>query len=738
MPDQNLPSSISGRHLGPDDIANHTFPSARKGLDPEAVRRFLAEVAAQIRDLRNERNEMRVSATSQRTAPAPEPQPLDEAVLTRVLGEETTRVLQTARESAGAIVSKAEGRAAELIAGAESLAQTRRKEADSAVLALTERAKNDAAALIDKTKSEGRQMIEEAREARRRVLADLAERRRVLLVQLEQIRVGKESMIAVVESVASNVANSIDAVRAQLTGAEESAQVAAEHAAGELDAAIGNGEDIDAIVAEALAKLPRSGEEAVFTSFAGREPNADEAKVFDIERERNPRPAIHVGGPAVLSSEIIVTGPISSAEHEPSGSGSPRIPDRTPTVGGHQRTATPAKSAVAPKEDVPEKVAASPVPGDSTPITSDKVDAKSADVTPIASQVAGAVQIDSPQADTAQADTAQGDRVDRDPVHVESGAASKDASPVDQLFARIRASRESRVADAQRVLSDGDGGSTRRSSQSRRRAKNAIADEIIDVTSPSVTEADVSEREPVGAVHKPDDEPSGTESSGKSSGDASKSAARDALLQPAHAELSRALKRAFREEQNLVLDALRNRKKTAALPSFLPGEATRVRLIEAALPGVGAAYIGGEEFLSPGLHKNKRSAAENEAISEISGRLAQEILDALHARLLPAFSKEPDQEVDVVEAVGMVFRDWKAARVESLAFDYAIDAFGAGTIAFASAKKFALVWNFDDGGAECPDCDDNGVAGAVVAGESFPTGHRHPPVHPGCRCFLSS
>jgi hypothetical protein len=198
------------------------------------------------------------------------------------------------------------------------------------------------------------------------------------------------------------------------------------------------------------------------------------------------------------------------------------------------------------------------------------------------------------------------------------------------------------------------------------------------------------------------------------------------------------MKRAFREEQNLLLDALRNRKKGISLSTLLPGEATRVRLIESALPGVGAAYVAGQEFLSSGSRKGKRTAGENEAISAISDRLAQEILHALHARLVPAFSEEKDQEVDVVETVGTVFRDWKAARVESLALDYAIDAFGTGAIAFARPKKMALVWNFDDGGAECPDCDDNGVAGAVVAGESFPTGHAHPPVHPGCRCFLSN
>ena len=37
----------------------------------------------------------------------------------------------------------------------------------------------------------------------------------------------------------------------------------------------------------------------------------------------------------------------------------------------------------------------------------------------------------------------------------------------------------------------------------------------------------------------------------------------------------------------------------------------------------------------------------------------------------------------------------------------------------------------------CPDCEDNGLNGAQAAGEEFPTGHPHPPAHPGCRCLLA-
>jgi hypothetical protein len=47
-----------------------------------------------------------------------------------------------------------------------------------------------------------------------------------------------------------------------------------------------------------------------------------------------------------------------------------------------------------------------------------------------------------------------------------------------------------------------------------------------------------------------------------------------------------------------------------------------------------------------------------------------------------------------------------------------------------------LRWLVDDGGSPCPDAEDNALAGLVVRGEPFPTGHCFPPAHPGCRCLL--
>ena len=47
-----------------------------------------------------------------------------------------------------------------------------------------------------------------------------------------------------------------------------------------------------------------------------------------------------------------------------------------------------------------------------------------------------------------------------------------------------------------------------------------------------------------------------------------------------------------------------------------------------------------------------------------------------------------------------------------------------------------VCWMTDPDGAACADCEDNSLAGDVVAGEFFPTGDMHPGAHLGCRCLL--
>ena len=222
MPDTQLDAVV--RPLGPAEVRSRAFPTTRRGFDPEAVRRFVEEVAVALQASVDREGELaRRLDDAERRAAAPE---LDEETLTAAVGTETAKVLRAAHDAAREVVARAEARAGEILAQAGSVLTERRREAEQEAARIRERARSEAGALTESTTAQCRSMVEEAREARRRILADLAERRRALHVQLEQLRAGKDALAEVVEETAKTV----EAVRARLASSEETARAAADSA----------------------------------------------------------------------------------------------------------------------------------------------------------------------------------------------------------------------------------------------------------------------------------------------------------------------------------------------------------------------------------------------------------------------------------------------------------------------------------------------------------------------------
>ena len=106
------PDSSDRKTNDPDVIAAQTFTTVRKGYEPDEVRAFLLSVASSLREakLRYEDMERRLAEVERRAA---DPKDLDEHAVTQLLGEETARVLETARQAAADIRSRAERTAAE-------------------------------------------------------------------------------------------------------------------------------------------------------------------------------------------------------------------------------------------------------------------------------------------------------------------------------------------------------------------------------------------------------------------------------------------------------------------------------------------------------------------------------------------------------------------------------------------------------------------------------------------------
>ncbi|MDQ6616372.1 MAG: hypothetical protein M3083_16935 [Actinomycetota bacterium] len=259
-----------------------------------------------------------------------------------------------------------------------------------------------------------------------------------------------------------------------------------------------------------------------------------------------------------------------------------------------------------------------------------------------------------------------------------SGALSSDR--VESLFARIRADRDKAVAHAREVLAEDQ--------------PVADADEVL--------------------LQR-----------------------RDEVLGPIEANLTRRLKRALQDDQNDLLDRLRNLRTSQKPVSVVlpPRDAHVARFRDVSRPFLTEAVTAGVAFtgsLVPGL----RSIEHLGGVDRSADSLADAIVEPLRRRLESVLTAgDGDDPVVLAEAVGGAYREWKTKRVEVVAADHVVTAFAAGAYA-ATPAGTEQRWLVDDTDGPCPDCDDNVLAGEQPKGEPFPTGQQHPPAHPGCRCLL--
>ena len=142
---------------------------------------------------------------------------MSEQELLDSLGEETARLLRSAREASDEIRVKAEERASRIIEDAQARAErtsadaaeaaaSHATEADTkaaAVVATAEShaadvrslASSDAEQVVEAARQQGRDMLEEAKAARERVLTDLVRRRALLAAQIEELRTGRDHLL---------------------------------------------------------------------------------------------------------------------------------------------------------------------------------------------------------------------------------------------------------------------------------------------------------------------------------------------------------------------------------------------------------------------------------------------------------------------------------------------------------------------------------------------------------------
>ena len=654
-------------------IARRHFSTVRKGFDQDEVRAFLHELSDMVGRLqRGEAHERERAERAETRADLAEK--LDQHRLVELLGEETARVLEAAREASGDIRAKAEEAASRMVreAQAESRAiveaadrdaatrrleilaeaddlrreaeaevelrraegrdvvDAMRREAEAereAMLADGERARSEAEAAAEQIRAaareQGRRLVGEAQTVRERMLADLARRRRTAREQLERLNGARERLLAAYEVVRRTVDEATSELVVALPEAKQASEAAMRRVSDEPE------DTVEVIEAElSVARMAGVVDDVAATAVSDDELDEMLRELAEEEEAEALAAEERAAAGAEPAADVEVELAAVAVDEGPE-------PDQDPGPG--------AQTAPEPEPQ--------PAP--------------------------------SPALDAGPAGPAEPDPVDEG----ESGPY------VDELFARIRAERTSPEAAA-----DGE----------------ATAVAVVTGTAPD----DLAAPDGSDVVDEDEDEVVDPE--------VALLRDRDTVLAGVERELGRRLKRVLADEQNEVLDLLRRGRSVAFADVVPPGDEHADRFAIAAGPDLdtaaahGAASIGGDLRVS---------------CDELAGSLGRTLVDPLRVRIERSFDDCDGDLEEVTERLRALYREWKGQHIGAAVRHYTAAAYAWGAYE-GSPDGTKLRWLVDRTGEACPDADDNALAGPVARGTAFPTGDRCAPAHPGCRCLV--
>lgn len=642
--------------IDPDGIARREFTTTFRGFDQVEVRAFLTSTSMQLRQVLDREADL-VSRLEQAEQRAAQADTIDEHRLAELLGEETTRIFEAAREAATEIRGKAEAKTAQLVREAQDDAnrmtseaaevlRLRTSEAETAAAALRadaesdrdrmladastevdamrvqaaadaermrseaqavlDQAEIDAAAAVEAGRQEGRDMVAEAQVVRERILKDLARRRRAGKAQLEQLRAARERLL----DAYALVRRTLDEATNELTVAVPEAKLAADAAGRRVEV------DDDELSVEAI------------------EAELDAGRVAGV-------PLLDTGEHPVTRLSV--------------------VPDTDEPAGD------------APAEGVEEII--EQVIEESVEVTTESVEPDT-------------VADDEPEAAAPADEIDAGDSDEAD-----------EAGEVEDLFARIRSEVPEPVAVAD--------------------------DDAVEVGTISF-DPEPEDQAEAGAEIGPDDEDH----------DETALERRDRYLADLEIDLGRVLKRQLADDENDKLDLIRRRPAKAKATELLPSlEEHRALFVDAVTDTLVLAAASGNEFASSLVdpdHDADDVIDLDVDLDDIATELVDTLLVPIRERVAELVAdSEGDDAIDGVRAC---YRRGKGT-VSEVASLFVHTAFNRGV--FDAVPEGTLVrWVVDPGAGPCPDGEDDALEGPISKGTPFPTGHLHPPAHPGCRCLL--
>lgn len=201
---------------------------------------------------------------------------------------------------------------------------------------------------------------------------------------------------------------------------------------------------------------------------------------------------------------------------------------------------------------------------------------------------------------------------------------------------------------------------------------------------------------------------------------------RDAALEVPFTILTRKVKRALQDDQNIMLERLRDVK--AMITTELEDEhAQRARYAEAAFDALADAAAAGVQFAFEESGASG-SAVNRAALNDCAADLAVTIVLALRKRIIA------DGSGDGQDRVNSAYKEWRGARVERLCTDAALRAFHLGVLAASEGRPLRFYAAPND--APCDACALDASSGERKAGQAFPSGSQYPPLHAGCACTV--
>ncbi|MDA2958119.1 MAG: DivIVA domain-containing protein, partial [Actinomycetota bacterium] len=615
-PDPSSPSAVAGA----------SFPTTRRGFDQSEVRDFLRMVSAELSRLQERERFLERELTNQQGVSVV-PGDLDEDRLAELLGEETARIIQAAREAGAKLRHRAEETAQRLIRDATEDSARIREEADLEAARVRQDAMADAESEIMMAKQQGRDMVDEARAYRERVLADISRRRELAREQIEDLYHGRERLIQAFER--ARVAT--DDVLSDL-------EDAADEPSGFVNLANSTGPVPLVVQDDPVVYDQDSDDEG--DSRVIRHPSIDQPEVADAVVEET-----------VPDSPVVDTIVDEVADE-----------------------ATEESSVEVVVDQVVDNVVETPEPvsnvvqlfGKAEPIV-DEVDDH---------DVADLDDVDEPIVD--------------EPVR--APRAARPTASTDDIFAKLRrASAEMVAKDANREASN-----------------KATPSEAKEPKTPSVPVAR-SIAETVGTV--------------------STFESRDEILVPLILTMGRKAKRVLADEQNQILDVLRAKKPVKTLDAIVgPKTDHTKRYCTALSASIKSAAVAGARS----MQTSESKATDRELGEMVKGQLkavdeivVTSIVEPLRERLSRSISQSSDN-AELSKLVRTLFREWKTQFIDEQIDDLAYAAYGRGALA-ALTPGTKVCWKYDPAGPACPDAEDNSLAGAIDAGEAFPTGHTHAP-----------